>query len=88
MAHWLRMRLGVSEWKARRWMAAAHALEDLPLVSEAFSSGELSVDKVVELTRFAAPETEGDLIRWGKQVSCGAIRHRGDLAPFVHPSMR
>ena len=85
MAHWLRMRLGISEWKARRWMAAAHALEDLPLVSQAFSAGELGVDKVVELTRFATPETEGDLLRWAKQVSCAAIRHKGDLA--LRPSI-
>jgi hypothetical protein len=85
MAHWLRMRLGISEWKARRWMAAAHVLEDLPLVSQAFSSGELGVDKVVELARFATSETEGDLLRWAKQVSCAAIRHKGDLA--LRPSI-
>jgi hypothetical protein len=27
MAHWLAMRQGISQWKARRWIAAAHALE-------------------------------------------------------------
>ena len=26
-AHWLAMRIDVSEWKARRWICAAHALE-------------------------------------------------------------
>jgi hypothetical protein len=26
-AHWLKMRYGVSDWKARRWIGAAHALE-------------------------------------------------------------
>jgi hypothetical protein len=80
MVHWLRMRLGISEWKARRWIGAAHALEYLPRISEAFSSGELGIDKVVELTRFATRETEGDLIRWAKGVSSGAIRRKGDLA--------
>jgi hypothetical protein len=35
MAHWLWMRYGISDWKARRWIAAAYALEDLPLISEA-----------------------------------------------------
>ncbi len=29
MAHWLAMRYDISEWKARRWIAAAHALEEL-----------------------------------------------------------
>lgn len=80
LPHWLSMRHHISHWKARRWIAAAHALEELPGTAEAFSAGELGIDKVVELTRFAAPETEGGLIRWAQGVSVGCIRHRGDLA--------
>src|SRR2546429_9449508 len=80
MAHWLWMRYGISDWKARRWIACAHALEDLPQISGAFSTGALGIDKVVELTRFATVETEAGLIRWARGVSCGAIRHKGDLA--------
>jgi hypothetical protein len=80
MAHWLWMRYGTSDWKARRWIAASHALQHLPLISEAFTRGELGIDKVVELTRFATPETERRLIPWAQRVSCGAIRHKGDLA--------
>jgi hypothetical protein len=37
MAQWLWMRYGISDWKARRWIASAHALEDLPLIAEAFA---------------------------------------------------
>ena len=75
MAHWLRMRYGISDWKARRWIASAHALRALPLTSEAFSTGRLGVDKVVELTRFATPERAGS--------SCmgragGAGHHQGE----------
>jgi hypothetical protein len=54
MAHWLAMRQGISQWKARRWIAAAHALEHLTDLARALSSGELGIDKVVELTRFAS----------------------------------
>jgi len=79
-AHWLAMRYGISEWKARRWIGAAHALSDLPLLSQALADGELGIDKVAELTRCATPETEEGLIRWARRVSVGAIRHRGDLA--------
>jgi uncharacterized protein DUF222 len=64
MAHWLAMRYGISEWKARRWIAASHALEHLPRTSEALAAGELGLDKVVELTRFAAPETEDRLLQY------------------------
>ena len=78
MAHWLWMRYGLSGWKARRWVQAAHGLESLPLVSEAFCSGSLGIDKVVELCRFATPETEGDLLPWATRVSAGAIRARAD----------
>jgi hypothetical protein len=80
MAHWLSMRYGISHWKARRWIAASHALGDLPRISEAFACGEVSVDKVVELCRFATPQTEGRLLAWAGRVSCAAIRRRGDLA--------
>jgi hypothetical protein len=79
MAHWLSMRYGISEWKARRWIAAAHALDRVPQICHAFSSGALGIDKVVELTRFATPETEAGLLRWAERVSGAAIRHRGDV---------
>jgi hypothetical protein len=78
-AHWLAMKLGISEWKARRWVVAAHALEGLPRLSDALSTGELGIDKVVELARFARPEDEERVVRWARGVSCGAIRRRADL---------
>src|SRR5919204_1198966 len=79
MAHWVQMHLQVSWWKADRWVRAAHALESLPLTSEALASGVLSIDKVVELTRFATPRTEARLIAWAETVSTAAIRHRADV---------
>ena len=78
-AHWLSMRLGISGWKARRLIASAHALQGLPLVSSALEEGHLGLDKVMELTRFAGPADEADLISWAQGVSGAAIRHRGDL---------
>ncbi len=80
MAHWLWMRFGLSDWKARRWIAAAHALELLPLTAAAFARGEIGVDQVVELTRLATPETEAQLLPWARNVSSGAIRARADRA--------
>jgi hypothetical protein len=74
-AHWLAIRYGVSEWKSRRWVAAAHALQTLPSIAETLEQGALGIDKVVELTRFATPETEARLIRWATTVSVGAVRH-------------
>jgi hypothetical protein len=73
------MRYGISEWKARRWIFAAHRLEKLPRTSEALGSGELGIDKVTELCRFATPETEDRLLRWAVGVSVAAVRRRADL---------
>ncbi|HKI29208.1 MAG TPA: hypothetical protein VKB32_07275, partial [Actinomycetota bacterium] len=39
----------------------------------------LHVDKAVELTRFATPETESRLLVWAGGVSCGAIRRKADV---------
>jgi hypothetical protein len=80
MAHWLWMRYGISDWKARRWIAAARALETLPETAAAFARGELGIDQVVELTRFATPETEVELLAWARNAASGAIRHRAELA--------
>jgi Domain of unknown function (DUF222)/HNH endonuclease len=79
-AHFVCMRYGISEWKARRWVRAAHALGGLPRLSDALARGEVSPDKAVELARFATPTTEARLIRWARRVSGAAIRRRGDLA--------
>src|SRR5437016_3184396 len=49
MAHWLWMRYGISDWKARRWISAAHALDSLPKIAQAFIAGRIGIDKVVEL---------------------------------------
>src|SRR3954452_17889122 len=80
MAAWLCIRYGLSDWKARRWLAAARALESLPVLSASFASGAMGIDKVVELARFATPESEAKLIGWAQRVSIGAVRRRGDLA--------
>jgi hypothetical protein len=78
LAHWASMRYGMSTWKARRWIDAAHAIDRLPSLSEALSGGRLGIDKVVELCRFATPDTEERLIGWAGGVSCAAVRQRAD----------
>jgi Domain of unknown function (DUF222)/HNH endonuclease len=77
--HWVSMRYGISAWKAARWVAAGHALVLLPRISEALATGQLCLDKVVELTRFATPESESALILWAARVSSGGIRRKADL---------
>ena len=85
MAQWVAINLGVSNLKARRMVTAAHALNDLPRISEALASGVLSLDKVLELCRFATPADEQKLISWAKRVGLGAIRDRADEATRIEP---
>ena len=80
MAQWVSGRLGISPWMAARWVKAAFALEKLPGTAEALASGVLSIDKVVELTRFATPDDEAGLVRWAKGVHPATIRRRADRA--------
>jgi hypothetical protein len=79
MAHFLSMRYGISCWKASRWIHPAHALEGLPRFSEALRSGQLGIDKVVELARFATAETESNLVAWARGVSVGSVRRKADV---------
>jgi len=78
-AHLVQMRYGVSGWEARRMVQAASALERLPHLARALTSGLLGPDKVLELCRFATPATERGLIAWARRVSYGAMRRRGEL---------
>jgi Domain of unknown function (DUF222) len=80
LAKWLSARVGISNWAARRWIQAAHALPTLPHLSAALEAGTLSIDKIVELCRFATPETERRLIRWAQRVTVTGIRRKADLA--------
>src|SRR5687767_4099956 len=68
----------VSNWKARRWIEAAFALESLPLTAAALDSGALSLDKVCELTRFVTPADESRWIRWAAKTTTGGVRDRAD----------
>jgi hypothetical protein len=79
-AQWLAAHLGISCWAAHRYVTAAHALPGLPRTKEAFESGRLSLDKLLELCRFATSETERKLLSWAQRVSPAAIRRRADAS--------
>jgi len=67
VCHWVSIRYGISMWKAARWVGAARSLPSLPLTAKALGSGRLGIDHVVELCRFASPETEQRLITWASE---------------------
>lgn len=57
-AHWLSVAAGFDLRSGNELVRAGHALEHLPRLSEAFSKGRLSFDKVRTVTRVATPDDE------------------------------
>jgi hypothetical protein len=64
-AHWLSYRCSIGLGAAREHVRVARRLLELPLVSGAFRTGELSYCKVRAITRVATPETEEHLVDLG-----------------------
>ena len=61
-AHWLNFKCGIGMNAAREKVRVAHALPDLPKISKAFESGELSYSKVRAMTRVADADNEDYLL--------------------------
>ena len=61
-AHWLNFQCGIGMNAAREKVRVAHALKELPLISEAFRRGELSYSKVRAMTRIADASNEDYLL--------------------------
>jgi hypothetical protein len=80
LAQWLATQMGITNLKAKRLINVTHVLPTLPLTSAAFERGQLSMDQIIELCRFATPETEAELITWARRVSVAAIRSKAEAA--------
>ena len=61
-AVWLSWRTGLAPVAAREHVRVAHALAQLPKVSDAMRRGRVSYSKVRAITRVATPETEQSLL--------------------------
>lgn len=76
MGEWLAGRFGISLAEGLRRVKAAHALEELPLISSAVEEGRLSLEKAQLLASFATPTTEEDLLRWARRSTLSAVWKR------------
>ena len=61
-AHWLNWRCGISLGPAREKVRVAHALPELPKISDAFEAGHISFSKVRAMTRVATKDNEAQLL--------------------------
>ncbi len=62
-AHWLNWKCGINLGAARERVRVAHALKELPGISEKFRTGEVSYSKVRALTRVATIKNEDYLLK-------------------------
>jgi Domain of unknown function (DUF222) len=68
-AAWLSLRCSIGAGAAREHIRVARRLRELPLVREAFGTGELSYCKVRAITRVATPEVEESLVEMGRHAT-------------------
>ena len=73
---WLAWRCDFSVTTAREKVRVAHALKHLPLISEAFASGELSYSKVKAMTRVASRDNEHQLLEFALRHTAVTVAER------------
>jgi hypothetical protein len=77
MLAWLRERCGISSATARVWAGTSSKVASLPLLTDAFAEGSLSLDAFAPLAAMATPETDAELAEASPDWSVRQIR---DLA--------
>lgn len=73
MAHWLAWKVEMSPGAAREHVRVGHALEDLPVLREAFAAGRVSYSQVRAMTRIATPANEATLVDWARSCTAGQL---------------
>ena len=74
MTAWLAAQLGVAHGTASQMVSVGAALEELPLIGEAFGEGLLSWDKTRSLTRFASLATDDALAAEAQGLSASQVQ--------------
>jgi hypothetical protein len=72
-AQWLNMKCGIHPGTGREKVRVARALWDLPRMSAAFGSGELSYSKARAMTRLATPENEQALLDYALSATAEQV---------------
>ena len=72
-AEWVAWRCALTPRSAREHVRVARALPELPLIRDAFGSGELSYSKVRALTRVAGRESEEDLLELARHATAAQL---------------
>src|SRR5580700_5625016 len=79
---WMMERTGVGAASARTWSHVGEALFDLPHLSDALCSGQLSLDKVRTVAGVATPETDA---AWAEAAAEHSVRDLAELVRTQRP---
>jgi len=72
-SHWVAAALDVEVSTAREWLRVGTALNELPVIDDAFSSGRLSYSKVRNITRVANADNAAELCELAERTRAGHL---------------
>ena len=72
-AHWVAAALDIEVCTAREWLRVGTALDELPVIDDAFSSGRLSYSKVRTITRVADAANAAELCDLAERTRAGHL---------------
>jgi hypothetical protein len=82
-SQWVALKCDVSGHRARRMIACARKLDELPLIADALESGALGLDKVIQLTRFVPTDKQARWIRKAQGMTVAVLTAYADEANAV-----
>jgi hypothetical protein len=72
-AHWAAWQCGLAPGRARRFIAMARRLEELPVTRAAFAAGELFGDQVGPICRRAPTHTDAEMVRFARAATVSQL---------------
>ena len=80
--HWLAWQTGMSPARARQLVDTARRTGELPVTMAAFTDGELSVDQVVVVAKYAPAHNDAEACELARAATVSQLRH--GLSKYVH----
>jgi hypothetical protein len=84
--HWLMMRAGLSPFHARQVVAVARRCGELPTVMGQFADGQLSLDQVTVIARYAPAHVEQSVAEFAVNASVPQLRRALSRYSFDPPT--
>ncbi|MHB1474656.1 MAG: HNH endonuclease signature motif containing protein [Dermatophilaceae bacterium] len=84
--HWLTMRAGLSPFRARQVVAVARRAGELPSVMGEFADGQLSLDQVMVVARYAPAHVEASVAEFAVHASVPQLRRALSHYSFDPPA--